>query len=946
MNPPDGAERPDPGLLLGKLALERRYVTPVQLQQALARQALEVQQGRPAPPKLGNLLLQMGFLNERQLAELLEIQQGRLRPPPGPKTPPPPAAPAPHPVPAFGRYRILREIGRGGMGVVYEAMDTELDRKVALKMLLSSPGEGSPSTPPEEERFLREARLSARLSKHPHIVGVYEAGRVGPRSFIAMEFIEGRNLSEWRKAARPSLRLQVRVLRDTALAVHHAHKAGIVHRDLKPANVLVDARNEPHVTDFGLAKSLRGDGGASLTVSGAIMGTPAYMSPEQAQGKKEVDRRTDVYSLGVMLYEILTGRTPFRGNSPVDIITKIIRDPVPAPSGLPRTASTPPPDLVLEKICLKALEKKRTDRYGSAQAFADDLTRWLEGREVSIEPPRPDRTRMFIAAGAAAALLPVLLYLLLRPSTDSPNDLLRRAHEWMKFPNYQEAWDGYHRVLQKDPSNAAAREGKALAEEKWLDLLEARSRRQADRGLFAEAEANFEPFLARIPDHPRAKSLLAGIRDRRLDAVVLEAERLLAEGNLWEATVRLTRVLDENPSHRKGLELMGKLRTAAAPGKVPEKPVPPPRPGPEPPAPPTPPASTPPPVAPPPPAPTDAPPADPSVVEIIFGPELHERGIHMRTPPNSNHEFKIEGGKPCIRAFKQRLHFDVDDDWAKDLEAVEAEVEFYDLPGVHWELQYDSRDSAAPSEGRHKEAGHSSIGGTQRWKKQMLTLEDPLFRNRQEYLCDFRMYLGGGRPTLLHRIALRKVPGTSRLPADPASSPESAEGWIPIFNGKDLSGWHPIYGTARVEERTLILPGIVEISRPISGGDFELQGRFQIGTHLRIYLRRADKKSDDLTSRLVFHYDGDVHLFDGPSERRARSGPGKFDPKDWYRFLIRLQGGEIRLFLNDRLLLTGPARVSPQGYLSIYVYEGSTACLRDLLWRELTAKPAPATEKP
>src|SRR6185436_731993 len=215
----------------------------------------------------------------------------------------------------FGKYTLTRELGRGAMGVVYEARDSALDRRVALKLMLPSDNPDPKEAAIEEQLFTREAQLCGRLEKHPNIVSVYEAGTIEARRYIAMEFIDGTPLAEWVQLRKPSMRSRVRILRDVAHAVHHAHKAGILHRDLKPKNVLVDANGRPYVTDFGMAKQVRtdGSGGSSSSAAGTVVGTPSYISPEQAQGLRKVDARTDVYAMGAMLYEILTGAPPFPG---------------------------------------------------------------------------------------------------------------------------------------------------------------------------------------------------------------------------------------------------------------------------------------------------------------------------------------------------------------------------------------------------------------------------------------------------------------------------------------------------------------------------------------------------------------------------------------------------------------------------------------------------------
>ena len=317
----------------------------------------------------------------------------------------------------FGKYTLLRKAGKGGMGRVYEAVDTVLNRRVAIKMM-APPEPGALESPEiDEERFLREAQVSANLAKHPHIVSVYEAGIIEGKRFLAMEFVEGQQLQDWRR--EKPIRDQLAVLRDVALAIHHANENGIVHRDLKPANVIVDARNRPHVTDFGLAKSLGPEFSRSITTSGLIVGTPAYMSPEQAQGLRSVDGRSDVYSLGVMMYEMLTDRPPFEAETAMQLLVKVVEHPPPPPSTVIQKEGHPARDRRLEALCLRALSKLPKDRPATAREFGDELSRWLSETGASgplLPPDRSARPRpgslivaalavLLVASGAAAVLL-------------------------------------------------------------------------------------------------------------------------------------------------------------------------------------------------------------------------------------------------------------------------------------------------------------------------------------------------------------------------------------------------------------------------------------------------------------------------------------------------------------------------------------------------------------
>jgi predicted Ser/Thr protein kinase len=385
----------DEGALLGKLALEEGLLTPDQLRTALVELGRDAARG--ASTRLDAILLKNGYLTPAQVEALLEKGAARPSPPPAPDSRPS----------QIGKFRIRGELGRGGMGVVYEAYDQELDRLVAVKMIVSSPNATPKEAALDEERFLREARLSAKL-KHPHIVTVYEAGSIDGRRFIAMEYVPGPSLSAWRRAGSVTIRQQVSLLRDVALAVHHAHQQGIIHRDLKPENILIDTRNEPHVTDFGLAKVVGQNATLSYTGEGRVVGTPAYMSPEQVEGRETLDRRVDVYSLGVLLYETLAGRLPFEGRTPVEVMMKVLRDPVRPPSKITAYQMNPFLYQALESICLKAMARNPRDRYPTAAAMADDLGRWLKGEPVRVSRPLARRLPPGVRAAAVAGLLVAL----------------------------------------------------------------------------------------------------------------------------------------------------------------------------------------------------------------------------------------------------------------------------------------------------------------------------------------------------------------------------------------------------------------------------------------------------------------------------------------------------------------------------------------------------------
>ncbi len=283
----------------------------------------------------------------------------------------PPAGPAP----AAARldvpgYEVLGELGRGGMGVVYKARQVGLKRVVALKMVLAGGHAGAE----ELARFRHEAEAVARL-RHPNIVQIYEVGEQGGLPYFSLEYCDGGSLAQQaRPLAGPRAAELVQAL---ARAVHCAHQAGIVHRDLKPGNVLLTADGTPKVTDFGLAKDL---GGAGPTRTGAVMGTPGYMAPEQAEGNKAVGPAVDVYALGAILYDLLTGRPPFQGDTALQTVMQVLEcEPAP-PRLYNRTI-----DSSLEAVCLKCLEKAPADRYASAAELADDLGAYLRGEPVRAD---------------------------------------------------------------------------------------------------------------------------------------------------------------------------------------------------------------------------------------------------------------------------------------------------------------------------------------------------------------------------------------------------------------------------------------------------------------------------------------------------------------------------------------------------------------------------------
>ena len=270
----------------------------------------------------------------------------------------------------FGNYELLEELSHGGMGVVYKAKQTGLNRIVALKMILS----GQFASEDDVKRFKIEAEAAANLN-HTNIVPIYEIGEHKDQHYFSMKLIESGDLSDVIDDLKTDYSIVVQIMIKSAQAIHHAHQRGIIHRDLKPQNIMIDKYGEPQITDFGIAKSIRDE--HQLTVTGAVMGSPSYMSPEQANAEKEITTSADIYGLGAILYHLLTGRPPFKEKTAMATMLKVVSEPA---TPLRKIKADIPEDL--EIICLKCLEKNPEKRFSSAEELARDLQRWLKHEPI------------------------------------------------------------------------------------------------------------------------------------------------------------------------------------------------------------------------------------------------------------------------------------------------------------------------------------------------------------------------------------------------------------------------------------------------------------------------------------------------------------------------------------------------------------------------------------
>ena len=433
----------------------------------------------------------------------------------------------------MGDYELQDEIARGGMGVVYRAVQLSLQRPVAIKMILH----GRWASADELARFRREAEAAARLD-HPNIVPIYEVGECDGQPFFSMKLIQGRDLTHHRPRFLSAPRDAARLVAALAAAIHHAHQRGILHRDLKPQNILLDEEGKPQLTDFGLAKLVETEG--SLTQRGTVVGTASYMAPEQARAEGPLTTAADVYSLGAILYDLLTGRPPFRGETPVETLFQVLHDDPPRPR-----AANPQVDRDLETICLKCLEKDPAQRYASAQALAADLDLWLEGRPIMARSvSAPERAWRWCERNPRLASAMTLVFVVITALTG--------FSLWSLYARYEDTRQALMKMVQarEETQDALARsryeQARALAVtgplgRRWqilqlvgeAETLRARTRAPGTQPVESKDHSPVLPQRHQLRSEAVAALLLTDARPRRPPTMCLDAQPALSLNAHW-----------------------------------------------------------------------------------------------------------------------------------------------------------------------------------------------------------------------------------------------------------------------------------------------------------------------------------------------------------------------------------------------------------------------------
>ncbi|WP_372366305.1 protein kinase [Candidatus Uabimicrobium sp. HlEnr_7] len=415
----------------------------------------------------------------------------------------------------IGRYKIISELGRGGMGIVFKAQDSKLKRTVALKVLI-----GNILTNERKARFFAEAQSMAKLT-HENIIKLYDYGEDQGVCFFTMDYIDGQTLDQIMKQKRFSYKKTAALLEKICLAMDYCHSQKIIHRDLKPSNIMIKD-DKPYIMDFGIAKAETSEDG--LTKSGAIIGSPHYMSPEQAEGdRRNIDYRTDIYSSGMILYYCLTGKSCFSGESAIKILMKIMRE-----TPIPPTQVNPKIPKGLENICLKALSKRKEDRYESMRFFARDLNRFLRGGQVKVRIPKqkPSKQKSSKNKYWAFTSIAVVFILIIFVALAEPSPLERlktQAEEYLVGGFSQEAIITTQDILNTDSYN----------EEVW-DIWFTANYQLLSKNSFSKVKENIERLRKKIPTSFE-------IETKALDHS-LEAHSLIAKKSLRNAKKQILKL--------------------------------------------------------------------------------------------------------------------------------------------------------------------------------------------------------------------------------------------------------------------------------------------------------------------------------------------------------------------------------------------------------------------
>ena len=796
----------------------------------------------------------------------------------------------------FGRYRIIQALGRGAMGAVYLAEDTQLGRQVAIK----TPHFTEDPTGEQLERFFREARAAGNL-RHPHICPIYDVGQIDGKHYISMAYIEGRPLSAFIRADKPQTERNILiVVRKLALALQEAHDHGIVHRDLKPANIMVDKRGEPIIMDFGLARQT-GPGDIRLTQTGSIIGTPAYMSPEQVEGEPDnIGPPTDQYGLGVILYELLTRELPFRG-SVMAVMGQILTRPVTPPSQLRADL-----DPRIEAVCLKMMAKAASDRFASLKAVADQLAAILKSpaeNAASQNKPGPalsSADRMRPDGGASQALKSLAQKSLTQSDLASLEELAQKCLA-------RRDYDQVIQVIERIP--AAQRTAELVA------LLE-NARAKADEITFLICEIDeaerlgdaqsalekAESLLKLKPGHHRAREIqekYSGYREGRAAriAVLDQFRRPLNDGGWipWSALAF-------------GLVVFGVMTGAIVIylNKT-------------------------------------------AIVIDIEDPdvEVSVKGTTLTVTGPDRQSVKVVPGDQELTITCNGLETVTKSFTIKKGEKRTVTVSILDSKLVAWL----DNESGASTSGPDQKMSNPTAGST--------GPSPPLTSAHKEQKGPEKepeKEPGREAETQVVKIPPQTGAGSTEVAAADQGQTPSTPGFIPLFNGRDLAGWHLAPGspgTWRVVKGVLIGSGSKQSYLDSERDDFRdfdlrVEARLSAGGESGVYFRTmggyAGYQADIRDPR-----DGSTYrtgTLTGPRRGTVNFVERLVRDPEWFNMRVLAEGNRIRIFVNDRQTVdyTDAERSFTSGRISLQqVHPATTIEFRRIEIREL---PPAAMESP